>query len=123
MDNRKIVNFVFIGLGILAYVIMRKISGDIFEYYQVNVMFEGARQLPEVLGILSGAGCAFVGIYNKKSNVYATDVVTEIKKVTWPTKKETYAATLVVIITLLIMGFILHGFDMLWGYLVKILIG
>ena len=123
MDLKKIVSFIFIACGILVYIVIRKISGDVLEYYQVFVMFEGARGLPEVIGIVFGAGSALAGIYNNKTNAFVGDVVAEIKKVTWPTRKETYAATLVVIITLLIMAAILYAFDLLWGYLIKNMIG
>jgi preprotein translocase SecE subunit len=44
----------------------------------------------------------------------ASEVVNELKKVTWPTRKETSAATVVVIITVLIAAVILWAFDLFW---------
>ena len=119
MTNKKVVNFIYIGLGILLGFIVYKISKDLFEYYQVNVMFEYARELPRVLAIFSGMGLASLGIFNKTCNDFMSDVVSELKKVTWPSRKETYAATVVVIITLIILALILYLFDFVWGNVIK----
>ncbi len=42
-----------------------------------------------------------------------SDVVTELKKVTWPTKKETVRLTTVVIVTSLIIGLYIGIIDVL----------
>ncbi|RME30127.1 MAG: preprotein translocase subunit SecE [Deltaproteobacteria bacterium] len=47
----------------------------------------------------------------------ATEVVVELKKVTWPNAKETRSATVVVIITVFIMAFFLGLFDLFWSNL------
>jgi len=44
----------------------------------------------------------------------ASEVVNELRKVTWPTRQETSAATVVVIITVLIVACILWLFDFFW---------
>ena len=41
----------------------------------------------------------------------------ELKKVTWPTRKETQAATLVVVVTVIIAAMLLGLFDMVWSWL------
>ncbi len=40
----------------------------------------------------------------------------ELKKVTWPTRKETQAATIVVIVTVIIAAMILGAFDTVWSF-------
>jgi len=44
-------------------------------------------------------------------------VTRELEKVTWPTRKETYAATIVVIVTVAIAALVLQLFDYLWALL------
>ena len=41
---------------------------------------------------------------------------------TWPSRKETYAATVVVIVTVGISSMILWGFDTLWGSLANLVL-
>ena len=44
---------------------------------------------------------------------FFAEVRSELKKVTWPSKKEVYATTLVVIVTTIFFGFYLYGLDLL----------
>lgn len=60
---------------------------------------------------------------NDRVYVLANEVANEIKKVTWPTKKETQAATLVVIVTVLIATIILSAFDAIWSTLTDTIYG
>lgn len=47
----------------------------------------------------------------------AQEVVRELEKVTWPTRKETSAATLVVIVAVSVAAVILSVFDAVWSFL------
>jgi preprotein translocase SecE subunit len=46
----------------------------------------------------------------------AYEAVTELSKVTWPTRKELYAAVVAVIIVSIIMSIILFLFDVFWSW-------
>jgi preprotein translocase subunit SecE len=63
------------------------------------------------------AGAAAVVAY-RSERVYSSviEVTRELEKVTWPTRKETSAATIVVIVTVLIAATILSMFDAIWSY-------
>jgi preprotein translocase subunit SecE len=54
---------------------------------------------------------------NERVYGLATEVATELKKVAWPTRKETQAATLVVIVTVIIAAILLGVFDAIWSWL------
>src|SRR5688572_11233524 len=60
--------------------------------------------------------------FNKKVVAYMDEVITEIKKVVWPSRPETSAMTIVVCVMLLISGLLVGLFDMFSGYIVKYLI-
>jgi preprotein translocase subunit SecE len=49
----------------------------------------------------------------KNLAVFYSDVRTELKKVTWPSKREVYGTTLVVIITVFFFGLYLFVIDLL----------
>lgn len=53
----------------------------------------------------------------------ASECVTELSKVAWPTRQETTAATLVVIVTVIIASVFLGVFDALWAALTGVLYG
>jgi len=49
-------------------------------------------------------------VYSKTTEFF-TNVRSELKKVTWPTKKDTYASTLVVILLVFVVGIFLWAVD------------
>ena len=44
---------------------------------------------------------------------FMTDVRSELKKVTWPSRNEVYSTTIVVLATTVFFGFYLYGLDLL----------
>jgi preprotein translocase subunit SecE len=48
----------------------------------------------------------------KELQAFLTEVRTELKKATWPSKKEVYATTIVVMATTVFFGFYLWGLDL-----------
>ena len=55
------------------------------------------------------------------SRNFLTEVRNEMRRVTWPTKKEVYATTLVVILTSAFFGIYLWGLDVLFSWSVNAL--
>jgi preprotein translocase subunit SecE len=63
-----------------------------------------------------------VAVYrNQRAHHLVTDVVLELSKVSWPTRKETYASTIVVIVTSLIAAAVVGAFDFVWSYFTDLL--
>jgi preprotein translocase subunit SecE len=54
---------------------------------------------------------------------FFTEVRAELKKVTWPSRQEVYATTLVVIATTVFFGFYLWGLDVLLSQLFTRVLG
>lgn len=49
-------------------------------------------------------------------------MLNELKKVTWPTKKETLVYTLVVIVTVIVFAIIIGLYDLILKYLIEFLL-
>jgi preprotein translocase SecE subunit len=65
-------------------------------------------------------GAAFIyTLRNAMAQEFANDVFNELRKVTWPSWKETRQSTLVVIVTVFVVGMILGGFDLMWAKLTR----
>ena len=73
------------------------------------------------LAAVVGLGTAIALYRNERIRTLATDVVTELAKVTWPTRAETYASTVVVIVTSLIAAAIVGAFDFVWSFVTDLL--
>ncbi len=72
------------------------------------------------LSVISGAAVAVaLALYlwrNPQVNKLVVEIVTELSKVTWPTKKELSSSTIVVIVVSVIAALILGAFDAFWSW-------
>ena len=113
MGPNKAVHLMFLIGGVILFLLL-KWSGEwgwgYFARHPNEFVIDG---LSAVLAL--GIGIAMYK--NERVFALANDVTSELKKVTWPTRKETQVATIVVIVTVLIASLILGLFDMLWSWL------
>jgi len=58
-----------------------------------------------------------------KTHDFFTNVKAELRKVTWPTRKDTYASSLVVIMLVLVSAVFLGGVDLVLSRLVRMILG
>jgi preprotein translocase subunit SecE len=112
MGANKYIHLTFaVGMLLIAFLLFK--TGDwIWSYF--------AKPNELLLQAVALGAAVVIGIaaYRSKRAFAATEEVTEeLKKVTWPTRKETYYATIVVIVTVLIATLILSTFDAIWAFL------
>jgi preprotein translocase subunit SecE len=74
-----------------------------------------------VLSAAIAVSLALYGYRNEKSHRLVVDVVSELSKVTWPSRKETYASTIVVVVTSIIAAAIIGSFDFVWSAITDLL--
>ena len=70
------------------------------------------------ISLAAAVGAAVVGIVTYRNDrIYglANEVASELKKVTWPTAKETRSSTIVVIFMAILSALILFSFDLVWS--------
>jgi preprotein translocase subunit SecE len=75
---------------------------------------------PNATVIAVGAGLvafitAVITYRSKKIHTFVVEVCVELSKVTWPTRKETWSQTVVVIVVSIIAAIILGVFDAAWS--------
>jgi preprotein translocase subunit SecE len=111
MGNSKWVHIMFfLGGLVAAYVLVNAVES-------IWSIFGKPKDL---YVMILGIGVATIGTFvlwrKKDTFAKATDIVAELSKVTWPTRKETSAATIVVIVTVIISSIFLGLFDMVWSW-------
>lgn len=93
-----------------------------FVYFEGQVM-----PLVRVLGLVVAVVIAAVFVARttkgKEFFSYLREVDVERRKVVWPTRQETFQTTLVVVILTIIVAIILALFDLVFGGIVRWLIG
>lgn len=117
--NNKIITISFmvtgILLGIVAFILVDSLAavatGGFGRFLGQDMVRHG---LPVGLGIVT-----FVALqFNKRVLEWATEVVIELRKIVWPSRRDTMAMTIMVCIMLVISGLILGAFDVISGSLI-----
>jgi preprotein translocase subunit SecE len=111
MGNSKWVHLMFAVGGLLLAFLMVKMTEWILGYFMKP---KDLLVLP--IGVGTAAAITIVAWRNKEFFAKAQEIILELMRVTWPTRKETSAATMVVIVTVIIFSILLGLFDMLWSW-------
>jgi preprotein translocase subunit SecE len=112
MGPNKFVHLTFALAGLLAAFVLSRATDWVWSYFaKPNDL------LVNVFAVVLAGTAAVVAYRNERVYASVVEVTRELEKVSWPTRKETYAATIVVIVTVLISAFILSGFDVIWSKL------
>lgn len=110
------VQYVFVIVAALVLWLTDKLITQIWQNWG-----EPSDVLVTVISAAVGVGTALVLYRNPKANRLVTDVVGELSKVTWPSRKETYASTVIVIVTSIIAAAIVGSFDFVWSAITDLL--
>lgn len=121
-NTKKIMTVSFIAAAAVAWIsssvlleTLASTFGPVAQLRGQNLFKHG---LPFLIAVVTFSCLQF----NKKVTAYTDEVVTEIKKVVWPSRPETSAMTIVVCFMLILSGVVLGAFDLFSGYIVNYLI-
>jgi preprotein translocase subunit SecE len=93
----------------------------------VFIVYEEQSELYRWLGVMVATAIAFVIALQtelgRSSWGFVLEARTEVRKVVWPTRKETMQMAMIVIVMVMIMALIMWLFDSMLGGIVKWLIG
>jgi preprotein translocase subunit SecE len=125
MDNaggveqpKRIVAIAYVVAALALGVFLEKVIEIVLSYTRVNdfAVF-GDWSLSTVLGFGLAAAAALVVWRIPRTQTVSLEVALELQRVTWPSMRETRAATTAVIVASAIASVILGVFDMVWSWL------
>lgn len=122
MDNRKITTTSYLAAAGLVWFLSRS-----FIFWMVSTFYK-VRKIPalntikELVPFVLFVVTFGILLKHPKVNEVMDEVVSELKKVSWPSKDDVIKSTWVVMVCILICSFILAGFDLLWGKLIGLLL-
>jgi len=116
--DRKWVHVMFAVAGILLAWFLAKCGEWAWSYFaKPNQMLIG-------LGAVVVAGLVTIAAWkNEEVFALATEVTGELRKVTWPSRRETFNSTIVVIITTIVASLLLGLFDGVWAWATRMIYG
>lgn len=123
MSVARYVNLSFVVIGLTLYIILGELVGAVLGIFGSSTNFQvlGTNfRLAHLLAMVISITIAIALRRNERVHTYAMEVGSELSKVTWPTWKDTKRATIVVMITTLVIAGILGLLDLLWGTLTRL---
>lgn len=125
MTISKWVNLIFATIALLAFIVFDKALALLFENVEMlnNTPLLG-RYVTITTFIALVASAIFTFWFYRKPNsfAYLSEVVVELRKVTWPSMDETKRSTVIVIIFTILLSAYLAVFDQIWKYLTDLII-
>ena len=113
MGPNRFIHLMFIAAAVVMAFLFAK-SGEWLLGY---LMAKPPETLIAAGSVLLGCGIALALYRNDRLFELAGEVTNELRKVTWPSRKETRQATVVVIITVLVFAMVLGLYDAFWSWL------
>ena len=121
-DNKRIITFSLVAtallVGFTVHLTMAFVAGVFPSVSRVTNMTEVANGVPVILGALTFLLLQF----NTKTHDFLDGVVTELKKVVWPSRRDTGLMTIVVVVFLIIAGVIVGAYDVVWAYIINFIV-
>jgi preprotein translocase subunit SecE len=123
MENRKIIVSIYISAGILAWFLSRAsilyLTSAYYMFGRIPGIHVGSEVVPAILGLAT----FFILFRHPKVNEVLEEVVSELKKVTWPGREDVVRSTYVVMVCIVLASIFLAAFDLLWGKVIGVLLG
>jgi preprotein translocase subunit SecE len=125
MDNvggieqpKRIVAIAYVLAALAIGVFLEKVTALVLTYARVNdfAVF-GDWSLSTIIGFGVAAVVAVVVWRIPKTQTVSLEIALELRRVTWPSLRETRAATVAVIVASFVAAAILGLFDMVWSWL------
>ncbi len=82
----------------------------------------GGIHLASILAFIIAGSALTYTLRHPGAQDFANEVAIELRKVSWPSAKETRQSTMVVIICVVVVSLILGGFDLMWSKLIRSLL-
>jgi preprotein translocase subunit SecE len=132
MDNveqpKRIVGIFYVAAAMVVGIFLSKLLGSIFNSAGVNdarvdLGFIELGSVSTLLGYGVALAAALLVWRIPRTQQVSLDVALELRRVTWPTWRETRAATVAVIVASFISAVILGLFDLGWGRLATLVYG
>ena len=117
-DNKKAITVSFVLAGILlaftCNLLLELLAANFSIIARIESNTELANGIPVALGAIVFAFLQF----NKTTSNFTDGVIGELRKVVWPSRKDTGLMTVVVTITLIFSGIVVGIYDSIWAYMI-----
>lgn len=118
MKNQRYIVFTFLALAVCVGFALRGVVGPTMAAYEIaDPRLLGMMEASSVSGVVAAAVTFFVLLRNVPALVFTDEVITELRKVSWPGREEAVRSASIVIGTTIFIALALGLFDVVWARL------
>ena len=119
VDPKRIVAMFYVVAAVVVGIFLERAIDLVLSYARVSppALLGEDWTLATLIGFGVAGGLALFAWNNERTRGVSLEVATELKKVTWPSMRETRAATVAVVVATFIAAVILGLFDFVWARL------
>ncbi|MBK9293077.1 MAG: preprotein translocase subunit SecE [Oligoflexia bacterium] len=121
-DNKKIITVTYalscVLLGFVVSLLMSLLATHFAFFARLETQTVFSNGVPVVVGLATFLFLQF----NPTTVDFLDGVIGELKKVVWPTKKDTWLMTIVVVITLILSGVLVGLYDLFWAKVIELVV-
>ena len=121
-SNQSIVNFAFVVAAFLVYFVVAVLFQTLAEAFGPVARLRDMEILKHGVPVVSGLIVFLATFLNQKAQVFADECVTELRKVVWPSRKDTVAMTMVCCLMVTVAGFAFGVWDFFSSQLIKLFV-
>ena len=125
MEVSRIRNVVFVALGLLGFVITDKALNWLWasvDALRQTALIGEQVTVTTVIAAVIAIGATLYAARREDLKTFLSEVIIELKKVTWPGWEETKRSTLIVIIFTVVLSVFLWGSDQVWRFLTELIL-
>lgn len=117
MTNERILGLSLTGIAILVLVSVERTLAQVWNQFSLPGASWGGGivSLPVILGVAITGSALVAVLRNLRARTFLMEVTSELRKVTWPTRKESASSTVVVIVAVIFIALLLGLFDLVWA--------
>ena len=116
MENQRLVTLLYVVAGLAGGVLVRSASLQVMAYQSVeDPVLAGLLPATTLAGVVGALLTFGLLSRNVKANEFADSAVSEMKKVTWPTRDETVNNTGIVVGAAVGFGLLMFAYDYSWS--------
>ena len=121
-DNKKIITVTFALSSMLLGFVISLLMGVFAAHFAVVARLESSPGFSNGIPVVVGLVTFLFLQFNPRTVEFLDGVIAEMKKVVWPTRKDTWLMTIVVVITLILSGIVVGLYDLFWAKVIEWLV-
>jgi preprotein translocase SecE subunit len=114
MQNQRYILMAFLAIAGVIGVTVRSVAIDVLSRVDFGDPQLLGLNTSAWCGVVSAIICFFAMVRTRRVFVYTDEVVTELRKVAWPSRDETVRSSMVVVGFTLALASVLAAYDYLW---------